>query len=216
MPLSRAAPGFLSALVMALLACVALGGCRTTVRDLAVAGVSVTDSAEWFPPAPALTSRERSNRLLLRVDLTTEENLTRALGRWGMLIHARAVLCADPGDYALLGSSLYTTLPRADELPRPLNSSRSVELPDGTRGTYYLPLNISQPPDATMKGAGVKFDLLEDPEDICISLRSAPPAFTTKWHSLRSNTVRLSRDAIREALSDAQSQSLLPDREPRK
>jgi hypothetical protein len=136
------------------------------------------------------------------VDLTTEADLGQAFSRWGMLIDAKAVFCSHPDDYVLLGSSLYTTTPRADELPRPLNSLRSVESPGAVARTYYLPLNIAKPAHLSIKRPSVAFDLLENPEEICISLRSAPMPLTMKWHSVRSNTVRLSRDTIREALSD--------------
>jgi len=182
--------------------CIALWGCTTTVHDLAVAGVSVTDSAEWFPPAAGLSKKEQTNRILLRVDLTTEVDLRQAFSRWGMLIHANVVFCTRPDDYTQLGHSLYTTTPRVDELPRPLNSARSVEAFGTAERTYYLPLNITTPASLSVKGPGFGFDLLDHPEDICISLRSDPMPLTMKRHYLRSNTVRLSSDTIRKALSE--------------
>jgi hypothetical protein len=202
MAASKATPTASRALVVPLTGCVSLWGCTTTVHDLAVEGVSVTDSAEWFPWAVGLSEKEQTNRILLRVDLTTEVDLSQAFSRWDMLIHANVVFCSHPNDSALLGHSLYTTTPRFDELPRPLNGSRSVESSDTRERTYYLPLNVAMPPTLTIKRGGVSFDLLDNPEDICISLHGASMPLTTKWHYVRSNTVRLSSDTIRKALSD--------------
>ena|SRR5215472_6764660 len=200
---SRTASEVLLARLVPLTCCIVLGGCTTTLHDLAVSDVSVTDSAEWFPPVES--RNKRTNRLLLRVDLTTKVDLGQAFSRWDMLIHANAVFCSHPDDDALLGFSLYTTAPSAGELPRPLNSPRSVGPAGATERTYYLPLNIAAPATLEMKLHGVSFDLLGNPEDLCISLRGASLPFTMKWHYVRSNTVRVSRDAIREVLNDAQS-----------
>jgi hypothetical protein len=199
-----AVPMALRALVVPLIGSIALPGCTTTVHDLAVGGLTVTDSAEWFPPAAGSSKKEQSNRILLRVDLTTGVDLKQALSRWGMLIHADAAFCGHPDDHAQLGHSLYTTTPRAGELPRPLNVPQAVE-PRGTlERTYYLPLNTATPASLSIKGPGPSFDLRTNTEDICISLRGASMPLTMTWHYLRSNTVRLSSDTIREALNDAQ------------
>src|SRR5215470_6149447 len=86
--------------------CILLWGCTTTVHDLTVVRVSVTDSAEWFPPSAGSSKKEQTNRIL-RVDLTTDADLSQAFSRRGMLIHANVVFCGHPDDYVLLGSSLY-------------------------------------------------------------------------------------------------------------
>src|SRR5437016_4509970 len=129
------------ALLVALAGCVALWGCTTTVHDLAIAGVSVTNSDEWFDPRGNLSKSKSTRRSLLRVDLTTQVDLSEALLRWEMLIHADVVFCSHPYDEALLGYSLYTTTPQAGEFPRHLNSLHPVKY----SGTYYLPLNIAWP-----------------------------------------------------------------------
>src|SRR5436853_607674 len=99
----------------------------------------------------------------------------------------RALLVPLTGCIALWGC---TTTPRVDELPRPLNSARSVEAFGTAERTYYLPLNITTPASLSVKGPGFGFDLLDHPEDICISLRSDPMPLTMKRHYLRSNSVR--------------------------
>jgi hypothetical protein len=190
------------ALLVALTGCIALWGCRTTVHDLAIAGVSVTNSDEWFDPRENWSGSKSTRRSLLRVDLTTQVDLSEALLRWAMLIHADVVFCSHPHDEALLGYSLYTTTPQAGEFPRHLNSLHPVKY----SGTYYLPLNIAWPASPSSIPPQIGFDLLNNPEDICISMRGAsmPWIWTMKWGYVRSNTVRLSSAAIREALRSGQ------------
>ena len=200
---SKTVPAVLRTPMVSLTGCIALWGCTTAVRDLAVSGVTVTDSAQWFPRAVGLSKKEQTNRLLLRVDLTTAVDLSQAFRRWDMLIHADVAFCSHPDDHALLGYSVYTSTPRADELPHPLNSPRSVESSGAAEHTYYVPLNVAAPVSLAIKPRAVAFDLLDKPEDICISLRGSSMPLTMKWHYVRSNTVRLSSDTIREALSDA-------------
>lgn len=181
--------------------CVALWGCTTTVHDLAVAGVSVTDSAEWF--APVVPKKERTNRILLRVDLTSQVDFSEPLLRWDMPLGAKVRFCSHPDDFALLGGSLYTTTPRAGEYPRRLDIHRAEYSGAAKTWTYYLPLNIAVPPRPSSKPPEIGVDLLNNPEDICISLRGASLPGTMKWRYVSSNTVRLSSAAIREALSDS-------------
>src|SRR6266480_7042670 len=191
------------ALLVALTGCIALWGCTTiTVHDLAIAGVSVTNSDEWFDPRENWSGSKSTRRSLLRVDLTTQVDLSEALLRWEMLIHADVVFCSHPHDEALLGYSLYTTTPQAGEFPRHLNSLHSVKY----SGTYYLPLNIAWPASPSSIPPQIGFDLLNNQEDICISMRGAsmPWIWTMKWGYVRSNTVRLSSAAIREALRSGQ------------
>src|SRR5882762_11087120 len=98
------------ALLVALTGCIALWGCTTiTVHDLVIAGVSVTNSDAWFDPRENWSGSKSTRRSLLRVDLTTQVDLSEALLRWAMLIHADVVFCSHPHDEALLGYSLYTT-----------------------------------------------------------------------------------------------------------
>jgi len=185
------------ALLGALIGCIALWGCTTTVHDLVIAGVSVTNSDEWFPKS--------TRRSLLRVDLTTQVDLSKALLRWEMLIHADVVFCSHPNDVALLGYSLYTTTPQAGKFPRDLNSLNPVEYSGAAeKWTYYLPLDIALPASPSSRPPKIGFDLLNNPEDICISLRGASMPWTMKWRYVRSNTVRLSSTAIREALRSGQ------------
>ena len=192
---------------MALTGCIALWGCTTiTVHDLAIAGVSVTNSDEWFDPRENWSGSKSTRRSLLRVDLTTQVDLSEALLRWEMLIHADVVFCSHPDDEALLGGSLYTTTPQAGEFPRHLNSLHPVKYSGAAeKRTYYLPLNIARPASPSSIPPQIGFDLLNNPEDICISLRGAPiMVWTMKWRYVRSNTVRLSSAAIREALRSGQ------------
>lgn len=195
MAASKPAPAVSRAFVVALTGCTALWGCTTNVRDLAIARLSVANYDEWLsPPTP-------TGRGLLIVDLTTEMDLSEVLGQSGMLVDADVVFCGHPGDFVRLGYPLYTTSPRAGEAPRSLNGRlKGAEYSETTRKwTYYLPLNITTPGSLSIKGPGIGFDLRTNPEDICISLRNTP---TLKWHRLRSNTLRISSDAIREALTD--------------
>src|SRR5882762_6936394 len=92
--------------------------------------------------------------------------------------------------------------PQAGEFPRHLNSLHPVKY----SGTYYLPLNIAWPASPSSIPPQIGFDLLKNPEDICISMRGAsmPWIWTMKWRYVRSNTVRLSSAAIREALRSGQ------------
>jgi hypothetical protein len=206
MAVSKAAPVGLRALVVSLTGCLAVGACTTTVHDLAVADVSVGNSADWFPPAVGSSKEKQTNRSLLIVDLTTHVDLTEALLRWEMLIHANVVFCDHPGDRALLGYPLYTTTPRAGEFPRPLNSLQPVVHSGAAKTwTYYLPLNIALPASPASKPPEIGFDLVNNPEDICISLQGASLPWTMKWRYVRSNTVRLSSSAIREALNSART-----------
>ena len=151
MAVPTTAPTSWRALVAPLMGCIALCGCTTTVHDLAVKSVSLTDSAEWIP---RVSRKEQTNRLLLRVDLTTQANLREALSRWNMLIHANVVFCDHPDDYVPLGLSLYTATPGGGALPHTLNSGWSAE-PSGTlERTYYLLLNTAMPPYPTITRPG--------------------------------------------------------------
>ena len=190
---------------MALTGCIALSGCITTVHDLAIAGVSVTNSDEWFDPRIYVPESKPTRRSLLRVDLTSQVDLSEALLRWEMLIHADVVFCSHPEDEALLGHSLYTTTPQAGKFPRDLNSLHPVKY-SGAAGkrTYYLPLNIARAASPSSIPPQIGFDLLNNPEDICISLRGASMPLTMRWRYVRSNTVRLSSAAIRGALRSEQ------------
>jgi len=199
------------ALLVALTGCIALWGCTTiTVHDLAIAGVSVTNSDEWFDPRENWSGSKSTRRSLLRVDLTTQADLSEALLRWEMVIHANVVFCSHPNDLAMVGYSLYTTTPQAGEFPRHLNSLHPVKYSGAAeKRTYYLPLNIARPasPSPSSIPPQIGFDLLNNPEDICISLRGGKTLawiWTMKWGYVRSNTVRLSSAAIREALRSGQ------------
>ena len=142
------------------------------------------------------------------MDLTTQVDLSEAFLRWEMLIHADVVFCSHLDDEALLGYSLYTTTPQAGEFPRHLNSLHPVKYSGaGEKRTYYLPLNIARPASRSSIPPQIGFDLLNNPEDICISLRGGKTLawiWTMKWGYVWSNTVRLSRAAIREALRSGQ------------
>ena len=138
------------------------------------------------------------------MDLTTQVDLSEALLRWEMLIHANVVFCSHPDDLALLGYSLYTTTPQAGEFPRHLNSLHPVKYSGAAeKRTYYLPLNIARPASPSSIPPQIGFDLLNNPEDICISLRGGK-TLAWIWGYVRSNTVRLSSAAIREALRGGQ------------
>ena len=192
------------AFLVALTGCIALWGCTTTVHDLAIAGVSVTNSDEWFDPRENWSGSKSTRRSLLRVDLTTQVDLSEALLRWEMVIHADVVFCSHPDDEALLGGSLYTTTPQAGEFPRHLNSLHPVKYSGAAeKRTYYLPLNIARPASPSSIPPQIGFVLLNSPEDICISLRGGK-TLAWIWGYVRSNTVRLSSAAIREALRGGQ------------
>ena len=191
---------------MALTGCIALWGCTTiSVHDLAIAGVSVTNSDEWFDPRENWSGSKSTRRSLLRVDLTTQVDLSEALLRWEMVIHANVVFCSHPDDLAMVGYSLYTTTPQAGEFPRHLNSLHPAKYSGAAeKRTYYLPLNIARPASPSSIPPQIGFDLLNNPEDIWISMRGASMPWTMKWRYVRSNTVRLSSAAIRETLRSGQ------------
>jgi hypothetical protein len=94
---------------------------------------------------------------------------------------------------------------RAGEFPRPLNSLHPVQNSGAAeKRTYYLPLNIALPASPSSKPPEIGFDLLNNPEDICISLQGSSEPWSMKWRYVRSNTVRLSSDSILEALRNPQ------------
>jgi hypothetical protein len=179
--------------------CIALWGCTSTVqlRDLAIENVSGTDSDEWL---------SGTSRSLLRVDLTTQADLTWDVEQWEMLIFANVASCSRPADDMEIGLRLHTSTPRPGGPPRSLNSGpswgpRSCPKPAPAQRTYYLLLDIADRPTPNSTPPTVGFDLLKNPEDICISLRGEDPHILgPPSHRLRSNTVRLSSVAIREAL----------------
>jgi hypothetical protein len=208
------------ALLVSLAGCIALCGCtrEVQVQDLAIANVSVTNSDEWDFPDPELLPEPLANllpkddrRSLLRVDLATKADLIYMSWDWHMINGAVPVFCYHPDDNVLLDFGTYASADRAGGPPRslgrpflrPSNGPRPVvERADpAEKQTYYLLLNIAVPPSPNSGPPEVGFGLLHNPEDICISLRGedlqilGPPS-----HRLRSNTVRLSREAIRETL----------------
>jgi len=181
------------------------------VQDLAIERVTVTNSDERdsYDRAhmenlyiPDILPKQKT-RSLLRVDLTSKADLTYMLWDWDMFSGAHAVFCNHPDDNVLLGTSLYANrtgeLPRSlgRPFPRPRNApQRIVERADpADKQTYHFFPNIAVPANPDSIPPEVGFDLLHNPEDICISLRGSelvmlfPPR-----HRLRSNTTRLSSE----------------------
>jgi hypothetical protein len=213
--MSNSALNVLRLLLALTTGCISIWGCTRTeqVQDLAIEKISITDSDHWYGPWP-------DRRSLLRVDLSTKSDLTYMVWEWDLHGEAKVVFCNHPGDDVLLGMDLFASSPRAGEIPQSLymtffprpRNGPGPHLDPGARKTYHLLLNIAalpHPPTPGDLGMGrVGFDLLHHPEDICISLTGQNSFISRSQllleHRLRSNTVRLSSDAIREALKSAQ------------
>lgn len=190
-----------AALVLVLPACAVIS---TEVRDLRVVGIERVD------PLAVSALRDGVRGALVRtpaaaITVSTRTDLLRLHLRHGVTVRADASLCRtsrlEPD------RSVYVD-PRVRDAAGPLDgravpaSSLPADLP-GDRA-YLVLLLLVETDESVVEGRGdgktpAAYDLLREPQDICLRLRGGSMLGGT-WSS---NTVRITADELRAALAGA-------------
>ena len=193
-----------------------LGGCISTKpKDLAFVSVRVVDrhdQLEIMPPSadPALglineSQRkkllaeagpiERPHQLLLKIEFSSHTNLAEFMRDHSFNLGSHAFFCGRPKDEVILsGLSVYWNGVWLNGLERdPIKASGGG---NGELITYYFFSSVAREENMPSNPPLLSFDLKQQPEDICFSLKGGNGAGL----GFKSNTVVVPKDAIATAL----------------